>query len=170
MRDVAQIGAALGRSFSYELISSVAEMPQQNLDEALDQLISAELIFQRGTPPDAEYTFKHAPVREAAYSTLLRSRRQHIHARITKLLEREFSDLSITQPETLAHHCAEGGLLGEAIEYYLAAAKRATAASSNTEAARHLTKGFALLKMLPASARRTELVHQLQRAGWWGMT
>ena len=75
---MAQIGAALGRSFSYELISAVAGMPQQKLDEALDQLASAELIFRRGMPPDAEYTFKHALVQDAAYSTLLRSRRQQI--------------------------------------------------------------------------------------------
>ena len=86
-REVAQIGAALGRSFSYELISAVAGMPQQKLDEALDQLASAELIFRRGTPPDAEYTFKHALVQDAAYSTLLRSRRQQLHGRIVTTLE-----------------------------------------------------------------------------------
>ena len=169
-REAAQIGAAFGRSFSHGLISAVAGMPQQKLDEALDQLTSAELIFRVGAPPYAEYTFKHALVRDAAYSTLLRSRRQLIHGRIAKVLEREFPELPITQPETLAHHCAEGELLEEAIAYYLAAAKRATAASNNTEAARHLTKGFALVKMLPASARRNELVHQLQAAGWWGLT
>jgi class 3 adenylate cyclase len=169
-REVAQIGAAFGRQFSHKLINAVAAAPQQEIDDALAQLVSAELIFRRGTPPDAEYTFKHALVRDAAYSTLLRSRRQHIHGRIAKVLEREFPELPITQPETLAQHCAEGGLLEEAIAYYLAAAKRATAASSNTEAAHHLTKGFALLKMLPASARRNELVLQLQGAGWWGMT
>jgi len=75
-REVAQIGAALGRSFSYELISAVAGMPQQKLDGALDQLASAQLIFRRGMPPDAEYTFKHALIQDAAYSTLLRNRRQ----------------------------------------------------------------------------------------------
>ena len=77
---MAQIGAALGRQFSHELISAVAQMPQQQLDDALEQLVSAELIFRRGTPPDAEYTFKHALVQDAAYSTLLRSRRQQLHA------------------------------------------------------------------------------------------
>ena len=81
-REVAQIGAALGRSFSHELISAVAQMPQHKLDEALEQLVGAELIFRRGTPPDAEYTFKHALVQDAAYSTLLRSRRQQLHGRI----------------------------------------------------------------------------------------
>src|SRR6202007_2877112 len=90
-REVAQIGAALGRSFSHELISAVAQMPQQKLDDALAQLVSAELIFRRGTPPDAEYTFKHALVQDAAYSTLLRSRRHQLHARIAATLEGEFS-------------------------------------------------------------------------------
>ena len=81
-REVAQIGAVLGRSFSHELIRAVSGMPQQKLDEALEQLVGAELIFRRGTPPDAEYTFKHALVQDAAYSTLLRSRRQQIHGLI----------------------------------------------------------------------------------------
>ena len=87
-REVAQIGAALGRSFSYELINVVAEMPKEKLDRALEQLFNAELIFRRGVPPDAEYTFKHALVQDAAYSTLLRSRRQQLHARIAATLER----------------------------------------------------------------------------------
>jgi predicted ATPase len=86
-REVAQIGAALGRSFSHELISAVATIPKPQLDDALAQLIDAELIFRRGTPPDAEYTFKHALVQEAAYSTLLRSRRQQLHGRIAATLE-----------------------------------------------------------------------------------
>ena len=86
-REVAQIGAALGRSFSHELISAVAQMPQQKLDDALEQLVRAELIFRRGTPPDAEYTFKHALVQDAAYSTLLRSRRQQLHGHIAATLE-----------------------------------------------------------------------------------
>jgi len=81
-REVAQFGAALGRSFSYELVSAVAGVTQQKLDEALDQLANAELIFQRGTPPAAEFTFKHALVQDAAYDTLLRSRRQQLHARM----------------------------------------------------------------------------------------
>ena len=94
-REVAQIGAALGRQFTHELISAVALMPQQKLDEALAQLATAELIFRRGTPPDAEYTFKHALVRDAAYDTLLRSGRQQLHSRIAAVLERQF-------PETVA--------------------------------------------------------------------
>jgi class 3 adenylate cyclase len=98
-REVAQIGAALGRSFSHELISAVAQMPQHKLDEALEQLVGAELIFRRGYPPDAEYTFKHALVQDAAYSTLLRSRRQQLHARIAATLVDQFPEIEVTQPE-----------------------------------------------------------------------
>ena len=97
-REAAQIGAAIGRSFSHELISAVAHMPQQKLDEALEQLVAAELIHRRGTPPDAEYTFKHALVQDAAYSILLRSRRQQIHARIAAALENKFPELVVAQP------------------------------------------------------------------------
>jgi predicted ATPase len=86
-REVAQIGAALGRSFSHELIGAVAQMPAQHIDDALAQLLHAELIFQRGTPPDVEYTFKHALVQEAAYGTLLRERRRQLHTRIAVTLE-----------------------------------------------------------------------------------
>ena len=88
VREVAQLGAALGRQFSHELIGAVAPMPQKQLDDGLDRLVSAELVFRRGTPPDAEYTFKHALVQDAAYSTLLRGRRQQLHARIAETLER----------------------------------------------------------------------------------
>jgi class 3 adenylate cyclase len=108
-REVAQIGAALGRSFSYGLISAVAGMPQQKLDDALDKLASAELIFRRGTPPDAEYTFKHALVQDAAYDTLLKGRRQELHARIGQVLEASFPDTVQAQPELLAHHFTRGG-------------------------------------------------------------
>src|SRR6185437_16034148 len=92
-REVAQIGAALGRSFSHELSGAVAQMPRQKLDDALEQLVNAELIFRRGTPPDADYTFKHALVQDAAYSTLLRSRRHQLHGHITAVLEAHFPEI-----------------------------------------------------------------------------
>src|ERR1700730_14996 len=90
VREVAQIAAAIGRQFSHELISAVAWMPARELDHALEQLVNAELMFRRGTPPDAEYTFKHALVQDTAYGTLLRSRRQQLHARIAATLEDQF--------------------------------------------------------------------------------
>src|SRR5262245_22223052 len=105
VREVAQIAAALGRQFSHELISAIAGMPQRQVDDALGQLVRAELIFRRGVPPDAEYTFKHALVQDTAYGTLLRGRRQQLHARITATLESQFPEIAKTRPELLARHC-----------------------------------------------------------------
>ena len=93
VREVAQIGAALGRQFSRELISAVAPMPPEQLDDALAQLVTAELIYRRGTPPDIEYTFKHALVQDAAYDNLLRNRRQQLHAHIAAALEGRFPEI-----------------------------------------------------------------------------
>jgi class 3 adenylate cyclase len=167
-RELAQIGAALGRQFSHELISAVAQMPQHQVDDALIQLEHAELIFRRGDPPDAEYTFKHALVQDAAYDTMLRARRQQLHGRIAAVLQGEFQEVQRTQPEILAHHCAEAGLAEKAVDYYLAASKRATAASNNTEASRHIARARTLLDTLPASARRaTELRLKIEVGGWW---
>jgi predicted ATPase len=138
------------------------------VDDALAQLVHAELIFRRGTPPDAEYTFKHALVQEAAYSTLLRARRQQLHGRISAVLESQFPEVPKNRPELLAHHCAEAGLSEKAIDYYLEGSQRATAASNNTEASRHLAKALALLHTLPPSAPRTkELRERITIGGWW---
>jgi predicted ATPase len=148
-REVAQIGAALGRSFSHELISAVAGMPQHELDEALDQLASAELIFRRGVPPDAEYTFKHALVQDAAYSTLLRSRRQQLHGRIATTLEAQFPEVVTAQPTLMAHHCTEAGLSEKAVDNWLKAGQQAVARSAVTEAVSRLQKGLDLLATVP---------------------
>jgi class 3 adenylate cyclase/predicted ATPase len=147
-REIAQIGAALGRSFSHELISAVAQMPQPQVDDALRQLVSAELIFCRGTPPDAEYTFKHALVQDAAYGTLLRGRRQHIHASIVAALERHFPDIAATQPQLIAQHCAQAGLIEQSIGYWLKAGQQSVARSAMAEAVAQLTKGLELLGAL----------------------
>ena len=161
-REVAQIGAALGRSFSHELISAVAQIPQQKLDEALDQLVFAELIHRRGTPPDAEYTFKHALVQDAAYSTLLRTRRQHLHGRIAAVLEGQFPEIVEAQPEMLAQHCAQAGLIEKAVDYWLHAGQEAIARGTMTEAAAQLRKGTYLLSRLPDSTAQEEQELNLQ--------
>jgi class 3 adenylate cyclase/tetratricopeptide (TPR) repeat protein len=155
-REVAQIGAALGRHFSHELISAVARMPRHQVDDALSQLVSAELILKRGTAPDAEYTFKHALVQDAAYSTLLRSRRMQLHGHITTILEGQFADLVETQPELLARHCAEAGLVEKAIDYWLKAGQQAIARWAMTEAVTQLRKGLALISAAPDGAARQE--------------
>ena len=150
-REVAQIGAALGRSFSHELISAVAQMPQQRMEEALEQLVSAELIFRRGTAPDAEYIFKHALVQDAAYSTLLRSRRQQLHARIAATLESRFPEIGAAEPAILAQHCTEAGLDEKAVSYRLKAGQQAVARSAMAEAVTQLEKGIRLLTTMPSS-------------------
>jgi class 3 adenylate cyclase/tetratricopeptide (TPR) repeat protein len=153
-REVAQIGAALGRQFSHELISAVAPTPSQQLDDSLVQLVSAELILRRGTPPDAEYTFKHALVQEAAHSTLLRSRRQQIHARIATTLEDGFPEIAAAQPALLARHCAEAGLMEKAVGYRLKAGQQAVERSAMTEAVAQSEKGLDLLRLLPDGPSR----------------
>ena len=127
-------------------------MPQQQVDGALAQLVHAELVFQRGTPPDAEYTFKHALVRDAAYSTLLRSRRQQLHARIAVTLEARFSEE--VEPELLAYHFTEARRLEQAVDYWLKAGQRAMQRSTHVEAERHLRKGLKVLAGLPETASR----------------
>jgi tetratricopeptide (TPR) repeat protein len=155
-RDVAQIAAALGRQFSHKLISAVAPMPRKQLDDALAQLMCAELIFRRGTPPDAAYTFKHALVQDAAYGTLLRSRRQQLHARIAATLEDQFPEVVATQPALLARHCAEAGLAEKAVAYWLKAGRQAMAGSAMTEAVAQLRKGLDALTGLPDGPRRRQ--------------
>jgi class 3 adenylate cyclase/predicted ATPase len=156
VREVAQIGAALGRQFSHELIGAVAGIPPRQLDEAMAQLVGAELIYRRGTPPDAEYTFKHALVQDAAYSTLLRSRRQQIHARIATTLEQQFPDILAAQPELLAHHFTEAALAERAIEYWTKAGQQALTRSAMKEAEALLRKGLSLACNVPDHVQRQE--------------
>ena len=153
-REVAQTAAALGRTFSHELISAVATMSKLQLDQALAQLVAAELIFQRGTPPDAEYTFKHALVQDAAYSTLLRSRRTQLHARIVETFENHLTETVTAQPALLAQHCAKAGLADKAVVYWHKAGQQAMARSATMEAEENYRQGLAMLNTLPESSER----------------
>lgn len=163
VREVAQIGAVAGREFHYELLRAVAGLPQDKLDEALGQLVRSELIFRRGETPHAVYTFKHALVRDAAYAGLLKSRRGHLHAAIANALEQQFPEIVETQPETLARHLTEAGLIEKAIGYWLQAGKNAALRSANLEAMAHLRRGIELTGRLPAGKGqdRSELDLQL---------
>jgi class 3 adenylate cyclase/tetratricopeptide (TPR) repeat protein len=163
VREVAQIGAVAGREFHYELLHAVARMPREKLEEALGQLVRSELIFRRGESPHAVYTFKHTLVRDAAYASLLKSRRAHLHAAIANALEQQFPDIAQTQPETLAHHLTEAGLIEKAIGYWLPAGKNAAQRSANLEAIAHLQRGIELTGRLPPDAARdrSELDFQL---------
>jgi class 3 adenylate cyclase len=161
-REVAQIGAALGRQFSHELIGAVAAMPPAQLDNALAQLVGADLIYRRGTPPDAEYTFKHALVQDAAYSTLLRERRRQLHARIAATLEDRFPEIVAAQPALLAHHSTEAVLSEKAVDYWLAAGRQAWGRSAAAEAVALLRRALVLVPALPDNDRRRQREFDLQ--------
>jgi class 3 adenylate cyclase/predicted ATPase len=155
-KEVAQVGAAIGREFSYQLLLAIAQRNSAELDEALDQLVSAELVFRRGMPPEAEYNFKHALVQDAAYSTLLRGARQKLHARIAKVLEQLFPERASIEPELLAHHFTEAGKAEIAISYWLTAGRRAAERSADQEAVRHLRRGLEMLMPLPHSTQKDQ--------------
>jgi predicted ATPase len=144
-KPIAQLGAALGRAFTHELLAAVALLDEHELGRALDKLIDAGLIDRRGTPPQATYAFKHALVRDAAYASLLHSHRQRLHARIAETLETQFPHTAAAQPELLANHCAAAGLTDKAIDYWQKAAAQADARLANAEAIADLGRALALL-------------------------
>jgi tetratricopeptide (TPR) repeat protein len=162
VREIAQIGAAIGRQFSYELISAVAPRAKAELDEALAQLKDSGLAFQRGAIPAAVYTFKHALVRDMAYESLLKTRRQELHRKIARVLEERFPKAKDTEPELLAYHYTEARIIQEAVEYWIKAGQRAVDRSAYTEALGHLASGLALLPTLPASVERNKQELRLQ--------
>ena len=164
VREVAQIGAVVGREFSYELLSTVAGLPKEALEEALAQLVRSELVFCRGQLPQAVYTFKHALVRDAAYSGLLRSRRAALHATIADAFEQRFPEIVEAQPETLAHHLTEAGLFEKAEAYWLQAGKKAAMRSANLEAIAHLQRGIEASEHLPDGGRKDRLELHFQFA------
>ncbi len=146
----------LGREFAYELIASVAMRPEGELQTALGQLGDAGLLFCRGVAPHASYLFKHALVQDAAYSTLLRGRRQELHARIATALEADFADLVERQPELLAHHLTAAGNTERAVDQWLKAGRHAAGRLAYFEAIAHFERGLGLLHSLPESPGRNE--------------
>jgi len=153
-KEVAQIGAAIGREFSYELLAAVSGQDESRLQHALDELVRSELVFRRGMASSATYTFKHALVQDAAYSTLLRSRRYELHARIAAVLEQRFSDIAETQPELLARHYTEAGLIQKAVEYWFRAGQLAVVRSATAEAIAQFERGLDVLERLPKGEER----------------
>jgi tetratricopeptide (TPR) repeat protein len=164
VREVAQIGAVAGRDFHYELLNAVAGLLRNNLEEALSQLVQSELIFCRGEIPHAVYSFKHALVRDAAYTSLLISRRSRLHAAIANALEQHFPEIVQTQPETLAHHFTEAGVFEKAIGYWLQAGKNAALRSANVEAIAHFRRGIEVTARLPESEGKNQSELDLQLA------
>jgi class 3 adenylate cyclase/predicted ATPase len=164
VREVAQIGAVVGREFSHELLSTVAGLPRERLEEALAQLVRSELIFCRGEVPQAVYSFKHVLVRDAAYSGLLKSRRAALHATIADAFEQRFPEIVEAQPETLAHHLTEAGLFEKAQGYWLQASKKAAMRSANLEAIAHAQRGIEALGHLADGVRKDRLELDFQLA------
>jgi class 3 adenylate cyclase/predicted ATPase len=162
VREIAQLGATIGREFSYELIHAVSPLDEVMLQHGLKQLVEAELVYQRGLLPQAHYLFKHALIQDTAYQSLLKSTRQQYHHQIAQVLEEQFLETKEIQPELLAHHYTQAGLIEQALPYWLKAGERASQRSAYVEAISHLTKGLELLKTLPATPERIQQELALQ--------
>src|SRR4029077_6597843 len=163
-KEVAQVGAAIGREFSHALLAAVTHKTEAELQSAVDRLAAAGLLFRQGTRPHAIYLFKHALVRDAAYSTLLREPRRALHANIAKALEGEFTQIAENQPEVLARHLTEAGRTERAVEQWLRAGRRAAGRSAYVEAIAHFKQGLGLLVLPPDWSRRSDVEIDLQLA------
>ncbi|MBT4490335.1 MAG: hypothetical protein HOC72_22535 [Rhodospirillaceae bacterium] len=162
IREVAQLGAVLGREFAYEMVQAIGSIEETTLRNGLDQLVAAELLYQRGRPPRARYIFKHALVQDAAYQSLLKRTRQTYHGQVAELLESRFPEIVQTQPELVAHHYTEAGLAEPAIKYWHKAGQQALRHSANSEAVSHLHKALEVLMSQPVSAKRDRKEFALQ--------
>ena len=163
-KEVAQIGAAMGREFSHALLAAVVRKSEEELGSALGRLTAAGLLFRQGVPPQATYLFKHALVQDAAYGTLLREPRRALHARIAETLESQFAEIAENQPEVLGRHFTEAGMSETAIQYWSKAGERALQRSANAEAAAHLTSAIELICVSPKGGGESRLELRLQMA------
>lgn len=168
VKEIAQIGAAIGREFSYELFSAVASLPRTELDDGLSRLTESGLAFRRGAIPEAVYAFKHALVQDAAYDSLLKARRTQIHLQIATVLERQFPAVAATQPELVAHHYSAAGLADQAIPYWHKAGQLALQRMAVRDAIAHLDRGMSLLQQMPESLGRD--AHELELCTTLGMS
>jgi predicted ATPase/class 3 adenylate cyclase len=164
VRDIAQLGATIGREFTYELLRAVSPLNEDTLQRGLKQLVAAELVYQSGLPPQARYLFKHALVQDTAYQSLLKSTRQQYHQRIAQVLGARFVETVETQPELVAHHYTEAGLIEHALPYWQRAGQRAAQQSAHQEVIAHLSKALEVLKVLPDLPERAEKELEIQMA------
>jgi class 3 adenylate cyclase len=164
VKEVAQLGATLGRGFTYELLRAVAALDDATLEHALGRLVEAELLYQRGTPPDAAYTFKHALVQDAAYESLLKRARVDLHTRIAGVLQTQFPKTAEREPELVAHHYTAANLPDRAIPYWLKAGRKALARVALPEAVAHLNTGLRLVAALSQTTERDRLELDLRDA------
>jgi predicted ATPase len=161
---VAQYAAVIGRQFAYDLLSMVSQLDAATLQRELRRLVEAEIVYHRGVPPQAYYFFKHVLIRDAAYESLLKSTRQQYHQRIAQVLESQFPETVEAQPELLAHHYTEAGLVAHAMPYWQRAGQRAIDRSAYAEALGHLSKGLEVLGALPETRERAQYELPLQTA------
>ena len=156
VRELAQLGSVLGREFAYEMIFGLSTAGDQDLQSGLEQLVDAELLYQRGRPPRARYTFKHALIQDAAYESLLRRNRQQHHLQVAQLLESSFQDVVESHPELVAHHYSEANQPELAVDYFQKAGEQSSASSANLEAVAHLSSGLEIVQSLPEGADRDQ--------------
>src|SRR5439155_13387891 len=154
-KPIAQLGATIGREFSYEVLQAISSLDEVTLQHGLAQLVRAEILYQRGLLPQAQYVFKHALIQEAAYQSLLRSTRQQYHGHIARALEERFPETCASQPELMAHHYTEAGLSAQAVVYWQRAGRHAVDRSAYVEAIDHLSKWLEVLKTLPDTPERS---------------
>jgi class 3 adenylate cyclase/tetratricopeptide (TPR) repeat protein len=164
LREVAQLGAVLGREFAYDMISALAGLEEETLQSGLGQLVVDELLYQRGRPPRSRYLFKHALIQDAAYQSLLKRTRQQYHQQVARLLEDRFPEIASTQPELLAHHYTEANCPAQAIAYWLNAGVAAASKSANVEVIAQLGRGLELVDALSDMRERAERELDLQMA------
>ncbi|MBK8174161.1 MAG: AAA family ATPase [Rhodospirillales bacterium] len=161
-KDIAQIGSVVGRRFSYELLAKVTALPDAVLRESLERLVASGLVFCRGAPPTSVYAFKHALIQDAAYESLLISKRRHLHHRTAVVLEDSFPEAARSSPELIAHHFTESGDGTRATAYWLKAAEKASRASAYRESVNHLMRGLSAIESLPDGRERTVLELELR--------
>jgi predicted ATPase len=147
LKEIAQIGSVFGREFSFTLLDSIAGMPEADLQAGLARLIESGLMFAERSSADTIYTFKHALVQEAAYSSLLKSRRRELHRSVAKALREKFSEVVKQRPELVAHHLTEAGEAEQAVEAWQSAGDYATARAALVEANQHYNKALEILKL-----------------------
>jgi predicted ATPase len=163
-REIAQLGAVLGREFAYEMLQSLAPLEEPVLQTGLGQLVKNELLYQRGRPPRSRYIFKHALIQDAAYQSLLKRTRQQYHQQVAALMEERFPETVAAQPELVAHHYREAGCTEEAVAYSQKAGQIALGRSANVEAVTHFNKALELLPQLPQAPERHKQELEIQMA------
>ena len=172
VKHILQIGACIGREFSYELLARLAGLSDERLEEALVKLTEAGLVYRRGAPPEAIYTFKHALVQDAAYDSLLKSRRQELHGHLARALELDFSSRVASEPELLGHHYTQAGDLAAAVPWWTEAGNLAVRKVALNEAVVHFQRGLELIEQLPPSPQRDEMelaIREPLNAAWTGL-